>query len=86
MDSLALAHWIMGDGAKHNRGLILCTDGFTIKETILLMDILRIKFNISPTMYLLRGNPRIHIFRRDMLKIIPLIKPHFVKSFLYKIY
>lgn len=86
LDYIALAHWIKGDGAKHNRGLILCTDGFSIKETILLMNILRLKFDISPTLYKCKGLPRIHIFKRDMLKIRPFIQPYFVKSFLYKIY
>lgn len=85
-DYIALAHWIKGNGSKHNRGLILCTDRYTIKEVILLMNILRIKFFIYPTLYLIKGNPRIHIFRRDMLKIRPFIAPYFVKSFLYKIY
>jgi hypothetical protein len=35
LDYIALAHWIKGDGAKHNRGIILCTDGFKIEEVIL---------------------------------------------------
>lgn len=85
-DSISLAHWIMGDGAKHNRGIILCTDGFSIKEVILLMNILIIKYDINPTMYQQNNKPRIHIFKRDLLKIRPLISPYFVDHFLYKIY
>lgn len=86
LDYISLAHWIKGDGAKHNKGIILCTDGFTIKEVILLMNILRIKFNIHPTMYQLKNKPRILIFKRDLLKIRPYISPYFVDHFLYKIY
>lgn len=86
LDYISLAHWIMGDGAKHNKGIILCTDGFTIIEVILLMNIIRIKFDINPTMYQTKNRPRIHIFKRDLLKIRPLISPYFVEHFLYKIY
>lgn len=86
LDYISLAHWIMGDGAKHNRGLILCTDGFTIKEVILLMNIMKIKFDINPTMYQFKNKPRIHILKFDLLKIRPLISPYFVEHFLYKIY
>lgn len=87
LDYIALAHWIKGDGARHNRGIILCTDGFSIKEVIFLMNILRIKFGIKPTKYLFKDRyPRIHIFRRDLLILRPFIAPYFVKHFYYKIY
>ena len=36
LDEIVLAHWIMVDGAKKNKGLTLCTDSFTLKENILL--------------------------------------------------
>mgnify|MGYP004722475207 CR=1 FL=1 len=39
-DIACLAHWIMGDGAKRNKGLTLCTDSFTLNEVIILMNIL----------------------------------------------
>lgn len=86
LDYIALAHWIKGDGARHNKGIILCTDGFTIKEVIFQMDILRIKFAIKPTLYMVNCYPRIHIFRKDLLKLRPKIAPYFVKHFYYKIY
>ena len=31
---IALAHWIMGDGAIRNKGLILCTDSFTLQDNV----------------------------------------------------
>lgn len=87
LDYIALAHWIKGDGAKHNKGIILCTDGFKIEEVIFQKNILRIKFQIYPVKYQFKGKyPRIHIFKRDMLKLRPFISPYFVKHFLYKIY
>jgi hypothetical protein len=87
LDYIALAHWIKCDGARHNRGIIICTDGFTIKEVIFLMNILRIKFDIKPTKYILKKKyPRIHIFKKDLDKLRPFISPYFIKHFYYKIY
>jgi hypothetical protein len=37
---LALAHFIMCDGAARNKSIILCTDNYTIKEVVLIMNIL----------------------------------------------
>lgn len=39
----------MGDGAKLNKGLILCTDSFTVQELITLMNVLKIKYDINST-------------------------------------
>lgn len=39
----------MGDGSRRAKGLLLCTDNFTLPEVVLLVNILIIKFNISPT-------------------------------------
>ena len=86
LDYIAIAHWIKGDGSKHNKGIILCTDGFELKEVIFLKNILRIKYQIYPTKYFVKNYPRIHILKRDLLKIRPFIAPYFVKHFLYKIY
>ena len=32
----------MGDGAKLNKGLVLCTDSFTIQEVVLLINVLKV--------------------------------------------
>lgn len=47
MNYIVLAYWIMGDGSKRKKGIILCTNGFTLKEIIILINILIIKFNIN---------------------------------------
>ena len=51
LDYIALAFWIQGDGSSRNKGVCLITHGFTLKEVILLMNILIIKFDIQPTIY-----------------------------------
>lgn len=86
LDYIALAHWIQGDGAKRNKGgIVLCTDSFSVKEVILLMNILLIKLNIKSTIHVDNGKPRIYINKVELDKVKHLIKPYFVNSFLYKI-
>lgn len=86
LDYIAIAHWIKGAGTTHYKGIILCTDGFELKEIILLKNILRIKYKIHPVKYLVDKRYRVNIFRRDLIRIRPFIAPYFVKHFLYKIY
>jgi len=75
----------MGDGSKRKNGLILCTDNFTLKEIIILMNIFKIKFNIDSTIQKEKFYFRIYINKNNIDKIKPNIKPYFVKSMLYKI-
>lgn len=49
LDYIALAHWIQGDGSWHHGGVYLATNSFTLKEVVLLVNILIIKFDIKPT-------------------------------------
>jgi hypothetical protein len=50
MDNLTpvgLAHWIMGDGSRQNKGLHLSVYSFTIDEVNLLIKVLNIKFGVK---------------------------------------
>lgn len=84
LNYISIAYWIMGDGSKKNKGITLCTDSFSFKEVVLLMNILRIKFDINSTIHLEKNKPRIYINNRELQKILPYIKPYIVKSMLYK--
>ena len=90
----------MGDGSKRGKGIILCTDSFNLKEVILLMNILKIKFDIDSTIeFRYSFSPydrkkilnngikaaRIVINKKNLDKIRDKIKPFFTKDFLYKI-
>jgi len=75
----------MGDGAKRNKGITLCTDCFSYIEVVILMNILKIKYNINSTIHKEKHKPRIYINKKELLKILPQIKPYFTKNFLYKI-
>lgn len=85
MDYIVLAHWIMGDGSKRAKGLVLCTDNFNLQENILLVNILIIKFDINPTIQKEKDKFRIYINEKGLMKIKPFIQPYFVDHFLYKI-
>lgn len=50
-DYIALAHMIQGDGSSRNKGVCIITYGFTLKEVVVLTNIMIIKFNINPTIY-----------------------------------
>jgi len=85
IDYIVLAHWIQGDGHKQSKGLVLNTQGFNIKEVILLINILIIKFDINPTLHKHGRHYRIYIKGYDLSKIKKDISPFFVDHFLYKI-
>jgi hypothetical protein len=86
IDYVSIAHWIQGEGAKRNKGIILGTDCFTIKEVVLIMNILLIKFNISSTILYINNRPKIYLKNKELNKIKSEIKPFFVQTFLYKIH
>ena len=44
---IALAHWIMGDGRNGKGGLILCTDSFSLKDVVRLMNVLIIRYGLN---------------------------------------
>ena len=53
---IALAHWIMDDGVKRNKGLVLCTDSFSISDVVRLSNVLRIKYGLNTTITRFKEN------------------------------
>jgi hypothetical protein len=83
---IALAHWIMGDGARKNKGLILCTDSYSLSDVIKLSNVLRIKYNLDTTISgYINNKPRIYIVPYSMPTLIKLVKPYVLESFWYKL-
>lgn len=76
----------MGDGAKKNKGITLCTDNFTFHECVILMNILKIKYDINRTIQLekKRKSPRIYINNKELMKIRKRIAPLIVDRMKYK--
>lgn len=84
--TIAPRSWIMGDGSKLNKGLILCTDSYTVQEVLKLMNVLKIKYDIDSTIQGIKNNrPRIYILQKSMPKLINIVKPYMLKSMLYKL-
>lgn len=86
---IALAHWIMGDGEAREYGLRLCTDAFSIKEVVTLMNVLLIRYNIQSSIFWKKTptglNPRITIPSSELNKLVPIVLPFMIPQMLYKI-
>ncbi len=76
----------MDDGYKHSSGVSLCTDSYTKEEVLLLINILKNKFNLNSNL-MKHGvnNFRIYIKKESIENLKTLVKPYFIPSMLYKL-
>jgi LAGLIDADG DNA endonuclease family/Proton-conducting membrane transporter len=87
---IGLAHWIMGDGYFTKGIIIICTDNFSQKEVLKLIEVLDRKFGVKSTLNK-RTNPnsnivwRIRISKLSMERLIKLVVPYFIPKMLYKL-
>jgi len=82
---IALAHWIMGDGSKHNEGLHLSVYAFSTSEVELLVYALTQIFNINCSLHNTDKGSRIYINKASTDILRPLVVEHFVPSMKYKL-
>jgi LAGLIDADG DNA endonuclease family len=82
---IALAHWILGDGAVRNKGLTLCTDNFTVPEVVLLMSVLMIRYDLKCTLHFNEDKPRIYIGKASLPKLVAIVSPYIIPAMMYKI-
>ena len=91
---IGLAHWIMGDGYwdKTSKTIVICTDNFTLSEVELLIAVLKSKFHLTATVNrIIKSNKevcwRIRFSGKEdnILRLVNLVKPHFIPSMLYKL-
>ena len=83
---VALAHWIMGDGYKFRKALILCTDSNTIHDVVRLMNVLIIRYRLVCSLRSIRPNQyRIFIYFKSMPLLRSIVIPYMDPSMLYKI-
>jgi hypothetical protein len=68
LTSIALAHWIFGDGTFNGIILWFCTDSYFIKDVVILINILIIKYDIHCTIRYY-SFPRIYIYKKYMPKL-----------------
>jgi len=83
---ISFAFWIMDDGVKAAGALKICTESFTYSDILILIDMLKTKFDIqsSPQKRGVIGW-RIYIPRTQMGKVRNLVKPHMHPEMIYKI-
>ncbi len=95
-----LAHLIMGDGEARTRGLVLCTNSYSIEDVFRLMNVLMIRYGLECKLLrqllkkqnqLLRwlrqqkNGYMIYIRERSMPLLQTIVEPFFHPSMMYKI-
>jgi hypothetical protein len=76
----------MDDGSKTGTGFRLNTQSYTKVENLLLIQILKDKFDLDCSLHLSGNNQqRIYIKTRSMLKFKDLVSPYFHESMMYKL-
>lgn len=83
---IALAHWIMGDGVAKTTGLVLCTDSYSIQDTVRLLNVLIIRYKLECTLRTSRENQyRIYIRQNSMASLFNIVSPYMHYTMLYKV-
>jgi hypothetical protein len=83
---IALAHWIMGDGGFRKHGLILSTNSFSIQETVCLINVLIIRYNLDCTLRLEYNKSLIYIRSSSLSLLKSIVLPYMHSSMYYKIH
>lgn len=81
LSPLALAIWIQDDGSFHGSGIRIATNSFNKEECLLLIKVLKLKFNLNSTLH----KNQIYIKKESVPKIILLVQPYFHSSMFYKL-
>lgn len=79
-----LAHIIMGDGAFTSKGITLNFQCYSVKELILFINVLKIKFDLDCTLHKNRNQYVVYIRVHSAKSLYPKIKNFIVPSMRYK--
>ena len=84
---VALAHWIMGDGLNYKgKGLGLATDSYSIQDTVRLMNVLIIRYNLNCSLHIRKKDQyRIYISLKSMGLLGTIVHNHMEREMLYKL-
>lgn len=87
---IGLAIWIMDDGFKAGKGVVLCTESFSLAEVELLKKVLESKFELIVTIQVRHPSGggigyRLSISSKSRDKLLSLVQPYFIPSMNYKL-
>jgi len=85
LSPLALAIWIQDDGTYHGSGLRIGTNSFNKDDCLLLIKVLKLKFDLNCTLHKNKDQFQIYIKKESMSKLILLVKEYFHYSMFYKL-
>ena len=84
---LALAIWIMDNGAKVGKSLKLCTNSFSHNDCLLLIKALNNNFNIKASIQSIGNKDQylIFIWNESMTDLIKIVSPYIIPEMKYKL-
>lgn len=82
---ISFAHLKMGDGSAQNRGLVICTDSYTIQDVVSLINVFIIKYRLDCTIWIIKNKYRIYIKQNSMPLLRTTVLPYLHSSMLYKL-
>ena len=87
---LALAIWIMDDGAKVGKGLKFCSNSFSYNECLILIKALNDNFNIKCSVQSAGAASHdqyiIYIWKESMDDLRNIVSPYIIPAMKYKLY
>ena len=80
-----LAVWYMDDGSNNHGNITLNTHSFSLGDQKIIIDSLKKKYQISPTIVKDRNQWKIAIGRKDYNHFLSIVAPFIPKAMTYKI-
>lgn len=84
---LALAIWIMDDGAKVSKGLKFCTNSYTYSDCLFVVEVLHLNFKLKASVQS-AGAPNqyvVYIWKESMPLLREIVSPYIIREMKYKI-
>lgn len=75
----------MCDGAHYGGGMVLCTECFTVKDVVVLINILMIGHRLDCRITYNSVGPRITFRKSELAKLRAIVAPHMCEFSMYKL-
>ena len=85
LNPLSFSYLIMDNGSFTGYGLKIATDSFTKEEVYRLQSCIEEKFKFKTSVHVQKQKWRLYIPKTSFAIMVPLVKPHFCPSMLYKL-